>query len=213
MPKNFLTITNGTEHVSILNSTFLNNSAYRGGAVDIVAAQEVEIADNTFEDNVSTLERGGAVSIRSIARELKVVRNVFEDNHAELLGGALSVSVQEEMAGYWHYNGRVVVKDNVFTRNIVRNGRGGALDMQFVSAYNPIFQNNVYRNNTARYGGAMSLSHVCFPRLNSEVHVSNRAELDGGAVYLDLINAYMECADRAKIMLEIVRPFFDTVMT
>lgn len=66
----------------------------------------------------------------------------------------------------------------------------------FLSSNATLFADNRYRGNRARYGGAVAISHACFPQMRSEEFASNEAGFSGGAVFLETVNSYMECADR-----------------
>jgi hypothetical protein len=99
--------------LSVDNSTFRDNDAINGGAIDH-ASGDATITSSEFDSNAA-LTTGGAIRAQSgAAEEVTIFETTFTDNHA-LAGGALSIPV-----------GAVSIANSTFHLNSVTS-QGGAI--------------------------------------------------------------------------------------
>ena len=113
-------------HFDVTNSIFQNNSAYRGGAIDLYKNHHViilSVINCTFNENSAVLKRiysnpsprGGAVQIRG---GIRCVGSNFTNNSAMYYGG---------VAYMYDDSNSFYTEQCIFTNNSARDGSGGVL--------------------------------------------------------------------------------------
>lgn len=186
--------------LTILNSTFYQNNAARGGAVfnhepngNIPLISHSEFIENTnsalanqsyidriintrFIDNSATTS-GGAISIFSSTIN-EIIDSTFEGNTAQN-GGAIKLGGTNPTIN--------TIAGSTFNNNVV-SGRGGAIsDQGNGDADNGNIDriyNSTFYGNTASYGGAINLSFSSVNIYNSTL-TNNLASTQGGAINFD----------------------------
>jgi predicted outer membrane repeat protein len=172
-PESLLTINNLTisgsdnaifgYNVSIINSTFSNNTSTNQGAA-IYATDTATISNSTFSNNTAD-DYGGAVLA---AGNITVSNSSFSLNSSGKGGGAIATE------------GIITVSNSTFSENISENidpefGQGGALFASEVSVLNSTFVHNSAGSN----GGAIRAFAV---EVSNSTFDSNTS-LNGGAIY------------------------------
>ena len=160
---------------SVINATFINNTANEGGAVYVYGTVSNSILNSTFIDN-SAGSNGGAVFI--FAGDNVKVYGEFRNNVAKADGGAVNFKIK-------------TINSNINATFIANTAGddGGAVcflyDAENVSVYGE------FRNNVAKYGGATyfynkitNLNINASFIDNSASIASDRLSGIGGAVYI-----------------------------
>ncbi len=187
-------------NLEILNCEFYDNSALKGGAVNIVINSDESIntnIDHTFFHVNYSIEDGGAINVynRGDLATINISNNTFIGNEAGSKGGAIY--------GY-NYNPQIeyacLIEGNYFSQNV--SNSGGAIN----SSYKTIIKNNSIMNNDggpsgggvycykskivenyieeneASYGGGIkSRDSEIFNNI-----IKNNTALSGGGIYLDI---------------------------
>ena len=188
-------IYNTGAYLSVVNSTFINNSAnFYGGAIYNYASC-LSVADSTFINN-SVTRYGGA--IYNANSKSSVVNSTFIGNTGGLYGGAIN-----------NYGSNFSVIDSIFINNSAKNGGAIRGYGDYLSILRSIFINNtgneafggsirnygkylsvldsIFVNNSAKRGGAIYNYGVGSAIMNSSF-VNNHAIFDGGVIYNDGAN-------------------------
>lgn len=135
-------------HVGVSNSTFVNTSAARGGAIDVdsINACNISFRDSIFTGNTAKAGEGGAVFIGSSG-------SVFHDDKNptnRTFGDALSVT---EPDGCY-----ITIERSTFSNNSAYYN-GGAVSVSANSPATIILQNVTMESNKAEnFGGAIYVS-------------------------------------------------------
>ena len=175
-------------HVGVSNSTFVNTSAYQGGAiaVDSINACNISFRDSIFTGNTAKAGEGGAVFIGSSG-------SVFHDDKNptnRTFGDALSVT---EPDGCY-----ITIERSTFSNNSA-SSNGGAVSVSANSPATIILQNVTMESNKAEnFGGAIyvsdagdgegerfgskELSNLCNITVLLSVFSKNYARTTGGAI-------------------------------
>ncbi|WP_400243378.1 hypothetical protein [Methanobrevibacter smithii] len=128
--------------MTIDNSTFKNNIAYGGGAID--SEGKLNVINCYFEKNIAVNRDGGAISNVGI---LKVSNSTFVNNFASRNGGAIK-----------NINGNLKVSNSVFIANradgVYKDCYGGAI-YQWDCADMEIYNSSFVDNYAARGAGAI----------------------------------------------------------
>lgn len=128
--------------MTIDNSTFKNNIAYGGGAID--SEGKLNVVNCYFEKNTAVNRDGGAISNVGI---LKVSNSTFVNNFASRNGGAIK-----------NINGNLKVSNSVFIANradgVYKDCYGGAI-YQWDCADMEIYNSSFVDNYAARGAGAI----------------------------------------------------------
>lgn len=194
---------------TVINCTFIGNSADYGGAVN--GGTGTTAINCTFKNNTATFTNGGALY------EANAINCTFEDNFAKKKGGAIyngsalncnftsnranGTEDNDKDGGGAIYNGSAV--NCIFTKNI-SNYYGGAIYGD--SAINCTFienratnyggaisngnaENCTFTNNSAKNGGAINWGSAKYCNFtdNKAITLSNS---DGGAIYRIGVNGY-----------------------
>lgn len=174
---------------TIINNTFISNSAAAGGAIYAEFACTPLIAGNDFQKNGRGAASGsfgpdcavgGAIDLNGCTA---IVRdNRFVGNRAQPNGGAM----------YVHNSASVTIENNLFDANVsdieigIAPVNGGALAVMSATV---IASYNTFSDNIAQsLGGAVWISgQSSFPsQFNNNLYVQNGGIcLKGGAVYCD----------------------------
>jgi len=153
--------------VTIINSTFQNNSGIDGGAIrSINAALKCSLSD--FSNN--TADRGASIYIDSSGANLvKIYESDFYKGSATADGGAIFIS---DIGG--SLNAEIV--RNVFSENIAANDGGAISCYAFTPDDKTKFTNNTFYGNLAgHYGGAVYASSNSFFDIKNSIFWNNIA--------------------------------------
>ena len=157
----------------IRDSTFTNNTASRiGGAIENNHGILI-IRDSTFTNNMA--DYGGA--IYSDGGNLSINDSDFTNNTASSSGGAVCIIF-----------GNATIIDSTFTNNTAY--RGGAInkeetfDLGFADYIQIInISTSSFTNNTADYGGVISNGGDCEFSIIASNFTNNNASMNGGAIF------------------------------
>jgi predicted outer membrane repeat protein len=171
--------------VSIINCTFVNNTAAFGGAINSYGG--VNITDCLFYNNSVTYNGGAIVGSAETpgftGAYLHVTNSKFYNNSAGY-GGAI-------LGGY---ESNVTIADSEFINNSARYN-GGALD--FTTYVTPVYvSNSIFKNNRANNGGAIYLA-TAEPIVIADncVFENNNAINNGGVVFANDDSPYTSIYD------------------
>ena len=171
--------------VSIINCTFVNNTAAFGGAINSYGG--VNITDCIFYNNSVTYNGGAIVGSAETpgftGAYLHVTNSKFYNNSAGY-GGAI-------LGGY---ESNVTIADSEFINNSARYN-GGALD--FTTYVTPVYvSNSIFKNNRANNGGAIYLA-TAEPIVIADncVFENNNAINNGGVVFANDDSPYPSIYD------------------
>ena len=151
------------QHLQVRHSLFTHNRGKQGGAFHSEDGEH-EIENNTFVNNNAT--HGGAIFSSGTSLELN--NNTFRTNSASF-GGAVFCADRT-----WGFLNGNYIENNQSTKN------GGAV---YASESNLNIHNDVYVQNTAGYGGAISTTYSGIELTNCTIS-DNNAHLFGGAMYI-----------------------------
>ena len=129
------------------SNLFKNNTATSGGGFAFLASGTVvNFGNNTIINNTSQSSSGGAVAFSSPVTTIH--DNNFSDNTAPS-GSGVAISITgTTVAGIYN---------NVFSNNRSINGSGGVISVSGNSSTITNFYNNLFKSNSAKFGGAISL--------------------------------------------------------
>ena len=154
--------------LTITRSSFQNNTAYWGGALDVWWNSTVTLSKNTFKSNFAKI--GGAVNVFKYSA-LILMENLFQYNSATY-GAAIFVRT----------GCILTLSGNTFQNNSA-NSYGGAIHADTNNTLN--FSNNMFQNNRAKHvGGALLVQTNCTLAL-SENSFHNNSASHGGAIVID----------------------------
>ena len=134
-------------NLSIINCTFINNSAFNGGAIKFYG-DNATITDSTFINNQCESDGG---SVLCEGSNLKITNTYFESNKAyneygSGVGGAICINGD---------NG--LIENSIFIKNYARNG--GATEYNTPSAKgDKKIKNCTFISNSADFGGALYIN-------------------------------------------------------
>ena len=171
--------------VSIINCTFVNNTAAFGAAINSYGG--VNVTDCTFVNNSVTYNGGAIVGSAQTpgftGAYLHVTNSKFYNNSAGY-GGAI-------LGGY---ESNVTIADSEFINNSARYN-GGALD--FTTYVTPVYvSNSIFKNNSANNGGAIYLATANpVVIVDNCVFENNNAINNGGVVFANDDSPYTSIYD------------------
>ncbi len=113
----------------IEDSTFVGNSAYRGGAVYFYLDDIVEVTNSTFSANVAHFQ-GGAIFFSQIEDSVELAFNTITENQASSVGGGLYSQAIQKMP-----TGPVLSVAPFLHHNIVSANTVGAVSSDFWGEY------------------------------------------------------------------------------
>jgi predicted outer membrane repeat protein len=157
--------------IDIMNSMFIGNSAYYGGAI---SGNGVSVKNCIFKDNKadgSGVQQCCGGAIYSFADDVKVDNSTFIGNYAHDYGGAIyGKSVQTNSKCY-------------FINNTVADNDGGAIYTENVYIVDSTFEgNSAYVSGGAIYNvNGITVKNSTFK--NNKVEGATINECEGGAIY------------------------------
>jgi predicted outer membrane repeat protein len=157
----------------LVNSVFKNNTSKSGGVIYNTSNGAVYLQSCIFDGNSGSVN-GGA--IYSDAGFIGIIGSVFDNNKA-INGGAISAV----NSCIWASNSIIYIVDKTFFDifgNIVDYLSSGS-----PSYTSHIFNSNVFNNNKADYGGAVSGAMNTFLFLDNTFFINNKS-IYGAAIYL-----------------------------
>jgi len=143
--------------LTITNTTFLNNSAFEGGAIYNEYSAQMTISGSTFQTNLAGI-RGGAISNESSL--LSTITDSILTNNTGSYGGAI-------MNG-----GSLSISDSLLANNTASpyyGGYGGAIYEGGTFALT--ISNTTITGNVATYGGAINFGYI-YEVSNLSIHNS-----------------------------------------
>lgn len=161
------------------------DNAMGGGGI-IISKSGAKILNNKIVLNkvIGPRASGGGIIIESPKYAVHISNNYIERNEVtvtESHGGG---------AGIFCLNSdeKVLIINNIFGYNITidtdsSKGIGGAIKL---IGSNPIIKNNLFKNNTASFGGGLGTSYPINhqeSRIENNTFVLNKAHIMGGAIY------------------------------
>ncbi|MBR6023704.1 MAG: Ig-like domain repeat protein, partial [Methanobrevibacter sp.] len=166
----------------VVNSSFIKNHAYDGGAIYVGSGSgEINITNSTFGDNYATTT-GGAISIEASA--VTVNASNFYNNKAQK-GGALYVGG----VGTSNYIYSSVFEGNIATGTGHMDGLGGAID--WVASSGTIIDTE-FTSNCADYGGGVYFGGRSEESIiTSCIFTDNHAKYNGGAIDCNSSKMYL----------------------
>ena len=187
--------------LTIHNSAFLNNEAYKNHGGAIFNVGQLDITDSIFENNRAdrqgdSTSSGGAIyneGSESSSGELTVNNTTFRGNWAEWSGGAIAnnagvITVTNSVfednksdlsGGALDNTGELTVINTVFSRN--SSNWGGAIDSNRGEAN---IKGSLLAENTAKYSGGAIDNSADISVIDS-LFTDNSADTAGGAIYND----------------------------
>lgn len=160
---------------------------YSTGNIAAVLAR-AEIRGNYFTGNSCTActvggwGGGGAYVIPSLNMTYTISKNCFEKNSASAAGanGGGLYANGNGRSGAFSY----VIEDNTFLSNTA-NSSGGALYYTNIASATHAIRRNLFRENSAPYGGALALiTNGDNATIQQNTFMDNTATVSGGSVYL-----------------------------
>eukprot|EP00898_Chlorokybus_atmophyticus_P002948 jgi/Chlat1/3654/Chrsp238S03635 len=138
-----LGIPNPWSAARISRSTFEDNEAERGGAIECVNGPSVQVEDTIFSRNVATNEDGGAIALRNCT--FRAARCNFTANASLRSAGAISIGSYQQL---------ISATATIAACNFVNNSakvNGGAI----TSSYKLSITDSTFDGNDAADGGAI----------------------------------------------------------
>ena len=153
---------------NIINSTFINNNAYTGGAIYVGSQSgHINITQSGFLRNTA-ITIGGAIDL--VASSVSVNNTYFRENTAAE-GGAIFVGGTGE---------NNFINSSYFTNNVATYGKGGAINWN--ASAGQIFNTN-FTQNSAYYGGAVYIGgNSDNSQITNVTFTANNATFNGGAI-------------------------------
>ena len=186
---------------------------YVTGFVSLTTSCEVvslSLTQVTVMSNIYRNKRGGAVAISSSSQTSLYFKQCMFINNTGIHGAAVYIEMQYPPPEY-DFNCTVVIISSVFDRNLADdslfylNVPEGIESSVSVDVYNSSFTNNfgacmfiqkcalslfgdvLFKNNSAKYGGALYIGEACKVDINGSVQfIDNSAVSHGGAIYVEL---------------------------
>jgi len=147
--------------------TLQGGNSNSGGGIYIWGG--ATIVNNIIRDN--TAVDGGAIRGSGGYSNVKILNNVISNNLSTGSYGTVVVGNRE-----------LLVRDNIFIDNQVPNGRGGALIINGNNLYPKIIDRNVFKGNSAIYGGAIYVESYTPAVITNTLIVDNSGTY-GAAIY------------------------------
>uniref|UniRef100_A0A383W3X7 Right handed beta helix domain-containing protein n=1 Tax=Tetradesmus obliquus TaxID=3088 RepID=A0A383W3X7_TETOB len=162
----------GLNLVTILNSSFVNNSAPNGGAIALKEDADLSIAAGSRLAGNHATSAGGAVQLQGTAR-LQVSGSALENNTAAE-GGAVAALE----ASSFEHTGNSICSSNAAT------SQGGCIAAKG-TAKAALLQGSTLAGNSAPIGGGLHAAHNASVLLGALARVQgNHARTTGGGIYI-----------------------------
>ena len=146
-------------HMTLINITANNNSAYVGGAIR--NAGNLAITNSTINNNTLQATYGGAIFND---RNLTITNTNLNNNEA-IYGGAVD------------NNGNLTITNSTLNNNNALE-RGGAINNEFG---NLTIKNSILQNNTSPYSGAI-YNYANNTIIENNIFIANKANMTGKAI-------------------------------
>ncbi|MBO5694203.1 MAG: right-handed parallel beta-helix repeat-containing protein, partial [Lentisphaeria bacterium] len=171
--------------LTFTGSTFSNNKASYGAAINASTAGTLLVDDCTFSGNTSSLTYGGAVRLTG-AGTFTISNSTFENNintsnvNGYSAGGAV----------YYSGAGKLIISGSEFTGNQVTKATnplgGGAIYANFSTSGSMTVTDSTFSgNSTGTRGGAIYLALANgSATITNSIFTGNSAATQGGAIYL-----------------------------
>ena len=185
-------ISNNATTTYITNSTFTNNTAKSGGAIDCYKISGI-FENNNFTNN-KVPNYGGAIYIEA-GVEYNFTNNNFTNNNASRGGGVyLSSSIETVImntsnfnnnyatqygGGLYNFNSNTQILNSNFTNNTAARSGGGLV----CAGYKNYVNNTIFINNTALLNGGAILWEGKNGTINTCILINNSAISNGGAIH------------------------------
>ena len=172
---------NASNQTQFINTTFIRNNAFgEGGALKFTSGTEVGIVNNTFIQNYCSYG-GGAISFYS-TYEAVIKGNVFIDNYTNFSDGG---AVQTLGLGT-----RLFFSNNTFTHNTAPGGDGGAISLNYASAY---FVNTIIYQNDGAFSddlniGIGSSAEIYYSNMPMPATATGHHNINQDPLFTDVIN-------------------------
>ena len=178
------------------DSTFVSNYAeIYGGGIDANDDSQLVFQSVKFENNTATCGGGFHVSDSTINFEGD---STFVGNSAEIYGGGIDANDNSQLAcqsvrvenNTATYGGGFHVFSSMinFEGNSIFIGNSGEIDggaVYATSSSHLVFQNVRVENNTAMYGGGLTVLNSTINSKGDSTFIGNLAKSHGGGVYAD----------------------------
>jgi len=173
----------GTIGVSVVGSTFINNSANQSGGA-IMSDGPLTVTNSTFTDNTSVASGSGAVGFSATASELSISDSSFTGNSAYTNGGAVSVGGVDS---------DITINDSTFTDNVAIRSAGAIMLNSGFSGTLTVNDSRFNHNQAGINGGAVAVAATTTQaNINGSTFVNNIATQNGGAITTgDLNNLFV----------------------
>ena len=160
-------------------------NAMAGGGI-IISKSGAKIINNKIVLNkvIGPRASGGGIIIESPKSPILISNNYIENNEV------LVIESHGGGAGIFCLNcdESLVIRNNIFAKNLANDtdsskSIGGAIKL---IGSNPIINNNLFKNNTASFGGSIGTSYPINQKesiIENNTFVLNKAHIMGGAIY------------------------------
>lgn len=157
---------------SIINSTFINNYGWDGGAIFLDDNATGTITDCIFYNNSAGY--GGAI-FQVTNSTTKIKNCIFNNNNARIspvygYGGAIMYSLDS----------KGIIENSNFTNNSATLCAGAIVFLQGASV---IISNSNFNNNSAPQGGALYHMDYANTTISNSIFTNNTAKTKGGSIY------------------------------
>ena len=194
-------------YVLIENSTFKDNTAYRGGAISLNRSTDdsYKIINCSFDSNRAVGSSikcfGGAIYASVDNRDLTIEDSTFKSNYAEGKGGAIYTlysayitdclfnsnsadgGIGENRGGAIFAEKDISIYYSIFNSNYAVTDGGAIYSIQNLYAQSCTFDSNRAVGSSLKcYGGAIRAEYVVLTRCN---FTKNYSENHGGAIFTD----------------------------
>ena len=154
-----------TSNADIRGTTFINNRAGAWGGGVYLKTSTVNFSNNLFENN--TAQYGGGIEAEDNSSVI-ATNNTFSKNIASIGGGGIDV-YSEVVAN---------LTGNSFEYNRAGQSGGGAFSVNSTVS----FSNNLFKNNSAQYGGGIEVFHYGNATATNNTFSRNTASSYGGGI-------------------------------
>ncbi len=172
---------NANNQTQFINTTFIRNNAFgEGGAVKFTYGSEVGIINSTFIQNYCSYG-GGAISFYSTYDSV-LKGNVFIGNYTNFSNGG---AIQTLGLGT-----RLFFSNNTFTQNSALGGDGGAISLNYASAY---FVNTIIYQNDGAFSddlniGIGSTAEIYYSNMPIPATATGHHNINQDPLFTDVLN-------------------------
>lgn len=193
-------VVNPGAHLTLINSTFFNNVATRGGALFFSTTASsssimATIADSIFDKNTANGHGGAIFSNNSVS--LTITRTTFKNNH-------ISSNVARGGGLYVERSSLLIIRESTFISNTAQGDAAGAF---FGNCPSVEVTSSSFISNSATSGGGI-YSVYSQGTVNNVTIESNSARMQGGGTYtlysvfnFQASRYYFECGNLDKSLI------------